>query len=121
MQSSDLLGPAKSHASSSLTNGRISRVRSGAGESEPAAVAREMESLFATLLVTELRKGLGEGFFGTGPGADTFNGWFDEQLGSSLASRSSLGLTEQIQESIVREQTARAAQDARIAAKEGNE
>ena len=94
----------------SLTNGRISRMGNGNGESEPAAVAREMESLFATLLVTELRKGLGEGFFGSGPGSDTFNGWFDEQIGASLASRSSLGLADQIQESILREQKARAAE-----------
>jgi len=94
----------------SLTNGRISRIENGSDESEPAAVAREMESLFATLLVTELRKGLGEGFFGSGPGADTFNGWFDEQIGSSLASRSSLGLADQIQDSILREQQARAAE-----------
>ncbi len=99
-----------SRVTGNLTNGRISRVGNGNGESEPAAVAREMESLFATLLVTELRKGLGEGFFGSGPGADTFNGWFDEQIGASLASRSSLGLADQIQDSITRQQQAQAAQ-----------
>lgn len=93
--------------------GRVSRLASEDAATEAEAVSREMESLFATLLVTELRKGLGEGFFGSGPGADTFNGWFDEQIGASLASRSSLGLTEQIQEAIVREQEAKAAADER--------
>lgn len=105
--------------SGDLSAGRISRLTQGADESRPATVAREMESLFATLLVSELRKGLGEGFFGKGPGADTFNGWFDEQIGASLASRSSLGLTEQIQEAILREQGALAAQEARLAEQEG--
>ena len=103
-----------------VLKGRISRLASSNAATEAEAVSREMESLFATLLVSELRKGLGEGFFGSGPGADTFNGWFDEQIGSSLASRSSLGLTEQIQEAIVREQEARAAAEER-AAKEGED
>lgn len=108
MQGLSFESTSAGRVASSLTNGRISRMENGKDESEPAAVAREMESLFATLLVTELRKGLGEGFFGSGPGADTFNGWFDEQLGASLASRSSLGLADQIQASILREQQARA-------------
>ena len=69
--------------------------------------AHEMEKLFATMLVGELRKALPEGFFGSGPGADTFNGWFDEQLGASLASRSSLGLAGQIKESMVAERAAK--------------
>ena len=100
--------------------GRVSRLASQDAGSEAEAVSREMESLFATLLVSELRKGLGDGFFGSGPGADTFNGWFDEQIGSSLASRSSLGLTEQIQEAIIREQEAKAAANER-ASQEGGE
>lgn len=105
--------------SSDLFAGRISRVAANADESAPESVAREMESLFATMLVTELRKGLGEGFFGSGAGADTFNGWFDEQIGSSLASRSSLGLASQIKESIIREQAAAAADAARKAKNAG--
>lgn len=106
---------AQRNMASDLLTGRVSRVAADADESEPATVAREMESLFATMLVTEMRKGLGEGFFGSGPGADTFNGWFDEQIGSSLASRSSLGLADQIQESIVREHEAKEAEAKRKA------
>ncbi|MEC8495373.1 MAG: rod-binding protein [Planctomycetota bacterium] len=99
--------------------GRVSRVASGSDQGTPEAVAREMESLFATMLVSELRKGLGEGFFGGGAGADTFNGWFDEQIGASLASRSSLGLADQIRESIMREQAAAAAEAARESSESG--
>lgn len=100
-------------AASVLGKGRISRSAAGKDASEAEVAAKEMESLFATLMVAELRKGLGEGFFGEGPGADTFNGWFDEQLGASLASRGSLGLGEQIKEAIVRETGARSEEQAR--------
>ena len=99
-------------ARDNLLTGRVSRVQRG--DSAPDVAAKEMESLFATLLVGELRKGLGEGFFGSGPGADTFNGWFDEQLGASLASRGSLGLGEQVRVSIMREQKAAADEEARL-------
>lgn len=103
-----------------LDVGRISRLeRAGKDADEAAVAAREMESLFATMLVSELRKGLGDGFFGEGPGADTFNGWFDEQLGASVASRKSLGLADDIREAIQRETTARAAEAKRLAAEEG--
>ncbi len=108
-----LQGAARSAGMNDMMAGRISRVAAGADEGTPETVAREMESLFATMLVSELRKGLGEGFFGGGAGADTFNGWFDEQIGASLASRSSLGLADQIRESIMREQAAAAAEQAR--------
>lgn len=108
-----LQGAARTAGMNDMMAGRVSRVASGSDEGTPETVAREMESLFATMLVSELRKGLGEGFFGGGAGADTFNGWFDEQIGASLASRSSLGLADQIRESIVREQAAAAAEKAR--------
>jgi Rod binding domain-containing protein len=99
-------------ARNGLMTGRISRVARGADA--PDVAAKEMESLFATLLVTEMRKGLGEGFFGTGKGADTFNGWFDEQLGASIADQGNLGIGEQVKESIIRQQAAAAAEAARL-------
>ncbi len=99
-------------ARNGLMTGRISRIERGADA--PDVAAKEMESLFATLLVTEMRKGLGEGFFGTGKGADTFNGWFDEQLGASIAEQGNLGIGEQVKESIIRQQAAAAAEAARL-------
>jgi Rod binding domain-containing protein len=49
------------------------------------SVAREFEKLFASQLVKELRNTLQDGFFGDGPGADTYNAWFDDHLGGVLA------------------------------------
>ena len=56
-------------------------------------VGQQMEELFATMLVKELRKSLpNEGFFGKGKGADVFNGWMDDFLGRQLAQEGALDL-----------------------------
>jgi Rod binding domain-containing protein len=54
--------------------------------------ADEFEALLATTLVREMRKGLPDGFFGKGPGADVFEGWLDEHVGGSLAESGALDL-----------------------------
>ena len=96
-------GPARND----MMAGRISRVQKGGqGADEPEMVAREIESLFGTLLVSEMRKGLGDGFFGSGAGSDTFNGWFDEEIGASLSARGSLGLADAVHEALIRENAA---------------
>jgi Rod binding domain-containing protein len=62
-------------------------------EAKVAEAGRELEALFATMLVKELRRSLpGEGFFPEGPGADTYNAWFDEHLGRTLAANGFLEL-----------------------------
>lgn len=71
-----------------------------AGELGPSArdAGEKLESLFATMLVKELRKALpDEGFFGSGPGADVFNGWLDEFLGEQLARDGALGLAGRVE------------------------
>lgn len=54
--------------------------------------ADELEVHFATLLVKEMRSSLGDGLFGSGPGTDTFEGWFDEHLGRAVAEGGGLEL-----------------------------
>ena len=49
------------------------------------AAADKFESLLATMLVKELRKGLPNGFFGGESGSDIYEGWFDEHIGKALA------------------------------------
>lgn len=62
---------------------------------------REMEKLFSTLLVKELRKSLPEeGFFGSGAGSDIFNGWFDEFLGERLAKEGALGMAQRVESAL---------------------
>jgi len=68
--------------------------RSGA-DGEPVDLdeaGSRLEALFGQLLAREMRRGLGEGFFGKGPGADTFEGWFDEHLGRQLAEAGALDM-----------------------------
>ncbi len=57
----------------------------GASEDKHLATAKKFETLIATQMVKELRRGMPNGFFGDGPGADVYNGWLDSRLGESLA------------------------------------
>lgn len=63
---------------------------SAAGRADEAA--KKFEELFATVLVKEMRKGLSDGFFGKGPGADVFEGWLDRHIGGALAASGALDL-----------------------------
>ncbi len=56
-----------------------------ASESAHQDTAARFEALIATMLVKEMRKSLPDGFFGSGPGSDVFNGWLDDTLGRDLA------------------------------------
>ena len=60
---------------------------------DPTAAAHEFEALLARVLVREMRRGVSTGLFGSGAGADTYEGWFDEHLGEALADRDALGLS----------------------------
>jgi Rod binding domain-containing protein len=70
----------------------LGAARAAAGRGEAVEAALEFEQLFATLLVKEMRRGLSEGFFGGGAGADVYEGWLDEHLGSALSEGRGLGL-----------------------------
>jgi Rod binding domain-containing protein len=51
-----------------------------------------MESLFASMLVKEMRGSMSKGFFGDGPGSDIYNEWFDKSIGESIAADGGLGM-----------------------------
>ena len=70
----------------------LSRPGDGLRADEHRQAAEKFESLFATLLVKELRRALPDGFFGSGPGTDIYNGWLDQELGRSLAENWQLDL-----------------------------
>jgi Rod binding domain-containing protein len=69
-------------------------------QGEHAKAAQEMETVFGMMLVRELRRALPQGLFGKGPGADVFEGWFDEHLGKALAERDALGLSGMVKTSL---------------------
>lgn len=54
--------------------------------------ASKFEALLATMLVKELRKGLGKGLFGEGAGSDIYSGWFDSHIGEALSRDGGLDL-----------------------------
>jgi Rod binding domain-containing protein len=86
---------------------QLDGARRAAERGDPDETARQFEKLFAVLLVRELRRCMPEGPFGKGPGADVYEGWFDEHLGSALAERDSIGIAGMIKTSIQRTQAAR--------------
>ena len=57
---------------------------------------KHFEAMFASMLAKELRSGLDEGFFGSGPGSDTFSAWMDEHVGRVMAEGGSLGIAEMV-------------------------
>lgn len=61
--------------------------------------ARELEKLFVSLLVKEMRKSLPEGFFAQGPGSNVYAGFFDQMMSEALASGPGTGLRQSILES----------------------
>ncbi|HUR26639.1 MAG TPA: rod-binding protein [Planctomycetota bacterium] len=65
---------------------------SSKGDPKAAEVPQQFSKLLATMLVKEMRRALPEGFFGEGAGADIFDGWLDEHMGSALAARDGLRL-----------------------------
>ena len=74
-----------------LAQGRLRELGNTAAKDDGAEAGKAVESLFARMLVKELRRGLDTGFF-EGPGADIYTAWLDEHLGQTLADRDALGL-----------------------------
>ena len=65
--------------------------------SEPVKAAQEMEGYFASMLVSEMLKGLAGGsWFGEGAGSDVYDGLFDQMLGNALAEGRGIGLKDGI-------------------------
>lgn len=61
------------------------------------SVGTKFEELFAGMLAKQLRSGL-EGFFGEGPGADTFGAWMDNHLGQQMADQELLGIAKMLRD-----------------------
>jgi len=90
---------------------KTQRFLKGATHSTPEEAAYRMEALFATMLVKELRSSLTDGgFFGSGPGADSFNAMMDEQLGEQLAKRGALDIAGLVKVALTSDQQRAAAQ-----------
>lgn len=68
------------------------------GDSEKAS--KMFEELLATMLVREMRRELSDGFFGSGAGADIYEGWLDQNVGRALAETGSLDLAQSIRVSL---------------------
>lgn len=91
LQLGDLVDRVANIASQQDAKG-IESAREAIERGEQAEAAKQLEALFATLLVKEMRRALPKGFFGQGAGADIYEGWLDEHVGSVLAQDGALSL-----------------------------
>ena len=106
MDALSITGSASAASASSLLDTRQAERDAAAGRDAEAAEA--FEHLFARIFVQELRRALPEGPFGSGAGADVYEGWFDEHLGDALVERDALGLSGLIKTGLARSAAARA-------------
>lgn len=103
------MGPIESTSSfglgpiGSLVDARDARVPQGDG----AHVAKELEALFATMLVKEMRKSMAGEFFGEGSTGDIYGGWFDEHVGRSLSESGAFDLAGLVRVGVEAKETAR--------------
>lgn len=88
------------------TDSRLAGAKRAAERGDVDETARQFETLFGTLLVRELRRSTPSGLFGDGAGADVYEGWFDEQLGTALSARDALGIAGMVRAALGRAQAA---------------
>lgn len=86
--------------------GNVESWRDASANEVPAVAAKKFESLLATQLVKEMRRSLGDGFFGEGPQADVYSGWLDQFLGEALARDGGLHLADGVKRSLESKQAA---------------
>ncbi|MFT7617179.1 MAG: Rod binding domain-containing protein [Planctomycetota bacterium] len=68
-----------------------------ASDDEIKDVATQMEGVFFSMFVKEMRKTMTDGsLFGEGPGADTYEGFFDQMMGEHLGQAGGLGIAEMV-------------------------
>lgn len=86
------LGAQRTQAALAGEQARFQRLEQRGRSDSDAGL--HFEALLATMMAKELRSGLEEGFFGSGPGADTFSAWLDEHVGRVMAERGAFGIAE---------------------------
>ena len=84
---------------------RASKFAETAARGKAEEAAAMFEELLGTLLVREMRRGLSEGLFGSGAGADVYEGWLDQHVGQSLADSGALDLARSIRMSLAQKQS----------------
>jgi Rod binding domain-containing protein len=99
----DALGSLSAQASSIARSSDLAQATKASAQARSGKVddaIKHFEELLSTMLVREMRRGVDEGFFGGGAGADTFEGWLDEHLGRSLARDGVFDLAQAVRVSI---------------------
>ncbi len=94
MQTPSIQMPAGVDSELVLAQVRESALQGAPSGKDAETAGRHFEALLGSMLAQEMRRGLDEGFFGSGPGADTFGAWLDGFVGEAMAERGALGTTD---------------------------
>jgi len=81
---------------SEIQNGSLSNIST----TKIDVAAREMEGLFVSLLLKEMRQTSSEGGMFPGDSSDTFGGMFDLYLGKYIAESGGIGLADSIEKAM---------------------
>ena len=73
---------------------------------EASRVAKDFESVFASMMLKEMRKTLEPGGMFGEDSNDVYGGLFDQYLGQQMSEGGGFGLARMVRESLVREQAA---------------
>lgn len=97
----DPTGATRAQVEAAVDAARLARVKRSADAGPPPPenrekAAEELEKLFVSLLVKEMRQTLPEGFFAKGPGSDVYSGFFDQMMSEALTAGRGTGLKDQI-------------------------
>lgn len=79
---------------------QLERAKAASGRGDATKVAKMFEEVLASMMVREMRRGVEGGFFGSGSGADVYEGWLDQHVGKALADTGTLDLAQAIRLSI---------------------
>ena len=92
------IDPTGAHVGATLESG-AAKARDITQSNRDDEAAKELEKLFMSLLVKEMRRSLPEGVFGGATGADVYSGLFDQMMADSLVQGEGTGLRQAILES----------------------
>lgn len=85
-----------------LSSGGFNADMTLAGKSEPEA-AKQLESMFISLLLKEMRQSIGSENGFAGDSTDTVGGLFDQYLGDHVAAGGGLGIADSLRGTLIKE------------------
>jgi len=89
-------------------DGELGLARRADGSIDARQASQKFEAVFTSMLLSQMRQASDLHFFGEAPGAQVYEGLFDQLLGDALATNGGLGVAASLERSIGESENARA-------------